>query len=178
MQVQAVRRAARHYIDPAIRHRQRLVARCSAQIELQFARETRHLPVKPALQLRESRRDAMHMVCRRIRRIAAGIIAGGPAPPGHVIVAELQALAQQPRIENRGAATRQGCRVDARGKRSYVSASWRSAWPALLVQPCRRLLGGWRRRSSSARRTRCAAARRTKAAETALRIGLEVIGQA
>jgi hypothetical protein len=58
----------------------------------------------------------MHLVGGCIRRESARIIAARPAAASEVLLLQLPALAQQSRIENRSAATRQRCRMDARRK--------------------------------------------------------------
>jgi len=76
-------RAARHDVDPTVRH----FERSAGEIEIERFREFCDVRRKSPLQLRERGRDRVHLVGRSVRGVAAGIIRLRPAPAAGVVEA-------------------------------------------------------------------------------------------
>lgn len=125
MQVQAVVDARRHHVDPAVRHHQRRVA----EVEFQLRGIALHMPVDDPAQGVEGGGDLVHAAGRGIGGEPAGVVAAGPFLARRVVMRELQALAQQPRVQRGGACTGQRRRVDARGKEAVDRQGARSPRP-------------------------------------------------
>ena len=112
VQVQAVHHEPRHHVDPAVGHR-KLAA---LEIELERPCEGLHVATQLALERGECRRQRVHAAQRAVRGVAARVARGGPALAGDVVLAGLQALVQQARVECPPARGGQASFIDHRRK--------------------------------------------------------------